>query len=265
MHERRRGRRPGHPTARLAARLAVFGLAVGSFAAVSLVAAPPSFAGSCGSSGNFFDGTLTANPPHALQGVHAALVVAPAAWCSSDYYQLITAWDMVSAASGAGWSQAGYALGPGLPCISPFAEYSQTGATSVRVVHSTYCYQPGQTLRPEVRSVLYTSGACSKPVICLQNIIDGVVMSTTPFDPYGSWPTPWSGDWAGEVWYYESNIPGTQAAPAQFKEMATQWQSDGLWHAGVSGLMTINSYPPHWGNAGAACGSYSCFNIWTNP
>lgn len=235
----------------------------------TVVGADTAFAGTCsGVRTNYFDGWFNLNtkiPDVSTEGVHGKLTARQGNPCTGEFNQFTTAWVMIaSRAGGGGYSQAGFMYTPGSGCNNPFAEYNRDGLNFVRTLHTQYCYADGQHLVPEVRLIPNGSG-CSY-AYCERNIIDGVVMSVTPFSPFAEWSLPFSDQFSGETLYKASNMPGLTGSLANFDQLMVQRISDDQFQATMPLLQSYNDYPTHYGLNGVnGCSGYACFDIWTAP
>lgn len=71
---------------------------------------------------------------------------------------------------------------------------------------------------------------------------DGILFSSSPFDPFAHWTQPFGWQILGETLHKEDNQPGVTAAPVQYYNVLWQRRSDGSFTSGYPGpALDLNS------------------------
>lgn len=218
----------------------------------------------CGSSGYWQAGGNSATLV-TIFGARATLSLYPPSLCDST--TISVAWVLVGADSSvttnaAGWAQAGYGrfgANAGYPAsgVHVFAEYAKWCYNDVNVCADLTDVFGGAPCN----ACVYSSFEKSDEYIHMYS--DYVQITTTDFKPSNWWVPAWRDDFAGEVIYRQSDIPGDSNAHVHFTNLQKAISNTSDW-ANIS-QFTIAVSPTYcrfrtqYGSSGAD------FDIWTQP
>lgn len=210
---------------------------------------------------NRFDGYIAPQAPQAWQyteGASADIVVHFASVCTTDNsnYNFTTAWTMISDVVGvSSYAQSGFMRFWGDATMRHFVEYRRNANTAfVRTV----CFTQACLLQdPSVYQYWIAYQPACGP--CIQMFYNGTILNSTPFNPYTSWTQPFRPQFFGETTYLESDVPGSYAAPSEFRNLLVQRTSDDGWGAAWC-YLTPRKDTSRWGLNADSC---THFWIWT--
>lgn len=158
------------------------------------------------------------------------------------------AWVMIAGYYGLGWSQVGWERTYGHP-IRWFSQHYGEGTYATRYSTNSITNELG--VRHTFR-VLWIQSC-----VCMRAYIGTTLWASSFFNPFDScslWgPRPFSPQFAGEVGFRESGVPGSPAAPTPLTALGAQRFSDGVVVPMPCTMTSRNDNGTDWGLTASSC------------
>jgi len=240
-----------------------------ALAGVAPTNAPPPAAAyeNCGTQANYL---AVVESPYTVNnyGVRSDIETNYAELCSSagGSPSLSTAWAMLTPDQAFHWAQAGYIKvgientgfpGPtGLHYVAQYTQECQPSCSGAGVT-TVVTGDPGTSTH---RYASYLRASDDR----IHMTVDGTNLLTMNYDVTGEWVNEWAGQFGGETYHSQSDIPGTNADRTRFKYMQ-RFESNGDINF-LQTLYYVGSPPGRYhrdvGNASVG-GKY--LDMWTSP
>jgi hypothetical protein len=176
---------------------------------------------------------------HRFEGASAEITVRSGAVCGSDTNRqnFSDAWSMIAGASD-GWVQSGYERWHS----SSIYFFSQTYRGSGFNPDTYYDLSTALTVGSVFRFWQQYDGNC----FCLHSNVNTRRLLSTSWNPFGNWTEPFSPQFAGEVRYRASDLPGSSTRRADFTKLQAQnFYGDG-WVSMPHGMTSVNDNTTRW-------------------
>ena len=247
-----RTQRPRTLTAVIAAGLIAANLTVGCNIAEAAKA-------KCGAVGNFYAGATSAFAT-STYGVRADVETNRPALCnaSGGSPSVSSAWVMLLPNNAAYYAQAGYAkVGLGNSQYNNGFHYLAQYKTPSGSRPTFISGDPGTTTHTYA---VYLRASDDR----IHMTRDGVNLLTLNYDTTGTWSTSWGGEFSGEAFHKQSDVPGTATDRTRFNYIQRY-----LGNGGIDFVTTLNGFTQpssrYHRHKGAAQVGGQYLDVWTDP